>query len=92
MSGQRISCEPIKKKPDEDLRINVDFTLYGLASDELLTGTPVVTEVDSSDLTIDNEAVNIATFINRRRKTVEIGGTPPQFLEVTCPIEVRIRD
>lgn len=73
MSGQKVASAPIVKKPDETLRVNVDFTLYGLDKTELLTGTPVVVEVTTTDLTLANKAVNIATFTNQRGKIVAIG-------------------
>ncbi len=71
--SQRITCDPITKKPNEVLRINVDFTLYGLDTSELLTGTPVVAEVETTDLTLGNKSVNTSTFLNRRGKTVAVG-------------------
>ncbi len=73
MSGQRITCDPVTKMPNELLRINLDMTLYGLDTNELLTGTPVVTEVTTSDFTIAHIQVNTQPFINRRGKTVETG-------------------
>lgn len=68
---QRISAEPIAKKPTEVLRVNVDFTLFGLASTELLTGTPIVTP--PTGITAGTPIVNTATFVNRRGRTVAVG-------------------
>lgn len=67
-----ITAEPITKHPNEILLMSVDATLFGLRSGESLTGTPVVT-CSSSDITIDNETVNLSTFTNRRGKTVAVG-------------------
>ena len=50
----------------------VDFEKR-LDSGELLTGTPTVTELDTSDLTIDNVKVNTAS-ITVNDNTVEAGG------------------
>lgn len=66
----QLSADPITKHPSETLRIDVDFTLYGLASSELLTGTPVVTV---TGLTSASPVVNSATFVNRKGGTVAIG-------------------
>ena len=69
----RITLDTITKKPNEVLRINIDFTLYGLDTSELLTGVPIVLEIGTSDLTLANKQVNPTTFINNRGKTAEIG-------------------
>lgn len=68
---QRISAEPIAKKPGESIYVGVDFTLYGLKSGESLTGTPVVTP--PSGITCGSPIVNTSTFVNRRGRTVAVG-------------------
>ena len=73
MSGQRVTCEPITKRPSEVLYIQLDMTLYGLSTPELLTGDPVIVEIDTDDFTLGNEQVNTATFLNRRGKIVAVG-------------------
>lgn len=66
----RVSADPITKKPGATVRVDVDFTKYGLADAELLTGTPTV---DGDGLTVASIAINTATFKNRKRGTVAIG-------------------
>lgn len=44
------------KKAGETLIMSVDFSSH-LSGDELLSGTPVVAEIHTSALTIDNEAI-----------------------------------
>ena len=68
---QSVSCEPLRKKPGETLKVGVDFTLYGLASGETLTGTPTLSA--SSGITVASPAVNTGTFTNRKKGTVAIG-------------------
>lgn len=91
---QRISTDPITKKPSEVLLVSVDFTLYGLRTSELLTGTPTITT--PSGITTSNPAVNTSPFVNQRGKTVAVGkgvqfvvsgGTAGQDyqLDVSCP-------
>lgn len=71
MTVQLIAAEPVAKHPDETLILGVDFTLFGLASSELLTGTPTITP--PSGLSTSSPSVNAATFTNRKGGTVAIG-------------------
>ena len=60
-----------RKSPGDTAAIAMDFTPL-LRSGELLTGTPTVTEVDGSDLTIANVGKNTAQ-ITVNGSTVAIG-------------------
>ncbi len=70
---QQVSAEAITVRPGEVLIAGVDFTRYGLATDELLDGTPIITPDAGSGLTTTSPSVNAATFTNRARGTVAIG-------------------
>lgn len=48
--------------PDEVRNAFVDFSKTLADTDDSLTGTPVVTEVTTSDLTLANKAVGSTTF------------------------------
>ena len=60
-----------RKSPGDTAAIAMDFTPL-LRSGELLTGTPTVTQVDGSDLTIANVGKNTAQ-ITVNGSTVAIG-------------------
>lgn len=67
---QRTTADPVSMKTGEQLRIGVDFTLYGLDDSELLVSTIVT---PPTGLTESGAAVNVATFLNRRKRTVAVG-------------------
>ncbi len=71
----RVSAAPVTKKSGEVLRVGVDFTLYGLLTAELLTGT-VTLDVPSgitASATGTGLGVNTAVFNNSRGKEVAVG-------------------
>lgn len=53
---------------------DVDNPAYSMAdvldSDELMTGTPTVVEVDTTDLTITNAAINTAALVINTRDVI----------------------
>lgn len=59
------------KRVDETRRIVVSFADF-LAVDELLSGTPTVEEVSTSDLTITSEAINDTETALLHGRTVPI--------------------
>jgi hypothetical protein len=73
VNTQRLAAEPVTKSPNEVLIIGVDFTLFGLAPNETLTGTPAVNVAGSTLVATDPTVNTNATFKNRKGGTVAIG-------------------
>jgi hypothetical protein len=61
MSADNVFPERRTFIEGEVLNLDLDMTGY-LNSGELITGTPTVTEVTTTDLTISNKAVNTAAL------------------------------
>lgn len=73
----QITGNPIQKTPTETIIFGWDMTHHGLATGETISsvGTPVQTKdgASTTDLVIDDEAPNAATFKNAAGGTVAIG-------------------
>lgn len=67
---QRLSPDPQLKHPGETLNVGVDFTLYGLAPGETLTGIPTLTP--PAGISATSPTVNSAPFQNRAKGTCDV--------------------
>lgn len=71
MTTSPLSTPPVRKRPNETIRVDLDCTQYMLADSETITGTPAA--APSTGITATAPAINGSTFKNRKKGTVAIG-------------------